>query len=157
MRLHPLSQPHHFRSFFCIYIDGFIGGVKGQLWVWAGCPMCAELPPCVKATVITSPPSQADNEALFTSLSPQLTAAGTNGIVLTPPPRPSPRPSASLLLLWQSYKGWPVGQQAIPKTRTTHLTGAGVVRQGGVTAVTVRLETKQHVKIDTVTTTSLPK
>lgn len=31
--------------------------------------MCAELPLCVKAPTIASRPSQADNEALFTSLS----------------------------------------------------------------------------------------
>lgn len=63
--------------------------------------MCAELPLCVKAPTIASRPSQADNEALFTSLSSQLTAAGTNGIVLTPLPRPLARECVSC---GQSYK-----------------------------------------------------
>lgn len=36
-------------------------------------------------------PSLADNEAASSSLSPQLTAAGTNGVALTPPPGPSTR------------------------------------------------------------------
>lgn len=85
---------------------------------------------------ITSRPSQADNEALSTSLSSQLTAAGTNGIVLTPPPRPSARDCFSFdspTKADQSAKHSHLG------TKTTHLTMIGDVRQE-VTAVTVRLE-----------------
>lgn len=68
---------------------GLMGGVKGQPWVWAGCLMCRELPFCVRLSTISSHPSHADNEALSTSLSSQLTTAGTNGILLTPLSRPS--------------------------------------------------------------------
>lgn len=119
--------------------------------------MCAGLPLCVKSSTITQSltvPPKADNEALSTSLSSQLTAAGTNGIVSTPPPRPSARACSS-------FDNHTKADQSADQSADTAAPRPGpptrprLGRPGrGVTAVTVRLEPKQHAKMDTVTSAS---
>lgn len=78
-----------------------------------------------QTNTITSCPSHTDNEALSTSLSSQLTAEGTNKVMLLFPSRPL---SKRLILLWQSYKSWPVRRL---HTKTTHPTTACSAWQRG--------------------------
>jgi len=96
---------------------------------------------CLAPTSIASRPSRADNEALSTSLSSQLTAAGTNGIVLTPPPRPSAGACYSFDNLTKADQSAdtavpPPPQRQGPPTRPLLCRPGG---GGGVTAATVRL------------------
>lgn len=92
--------------------------------------MCRIVTVC-QTNTITSCPSQVDNEALSTSLSSQLTAAGTNGIVSTPTPRPSARDCVSFDT---NTKADQSAKHSGLDTKTTQLTVAGYARQG-VTAV----------------------
>lgn len=69
--------------------------------------------------------SHTDNKT--TSLSPQLTAAGTNGVVLTPPPRPLARDRFS----FDSHtKADQSAKHGSLQTKTTHLIVACYTRQG---------------------------
>lgn len=87
--------------------------------------------------------SHADNEALSTSLSSQLTAAGTNGIVLTPPPRPSAR---GCFCIDSRTKADQSAKHSSPETKTTQMTvagaggGGGGSGGGGVHWLTVKME-----------------
>lgn len=125
-----------------MYINRVIKGAKGQLWVRAGCPMHSELH-LGQTNTITSRLSQAENEALCTtSLSSQLTAAGTNGIVLTPPPRPSAR---DCFCIDSRTKADQSAKHSSPETKTTHMNVTEqTTRWGGCHSLTVELEPKQH-------------
>lgn len=126
-----------------MYINRVIKGAKGQLWARAGCPMYSELH-LGQTNTITSRRSQAENEALCTtSLSSQLTAAGTNGIVLTPPPRPSARDWSAFVRLSMQKQS---AKHSSPETKTTHMNVTEqATRWGGCHSLTVELEPKQHV------------
>lgn len=123
-----------------MYINRVIKGAKGQLWARAGCPMYSELH-LGQTNTITSRRSQAENEALCTtSLSSQLTAAGTNGIVLTPPPRPSARDWSAFVRLSMQKQS---AKHSSPETKTTHMNVTEqATRWGGMSQFDSRVRTQ---------------